>query len=105
MPAYLLHEHATVRCLDRGDATPSVTDGHVTVSGHNIVTQPTVYNISGCQRPASSGGPCVSAQWITAARRVTASGRPVLFKDSRAVCAPTGSAVKIGSTQTRVKVT
>jgi hypothetical protein len=107
MSAYLLHENATVQCIHSGQARPMVTNQRVKVSGQKIVTQPSPYTISGCTLPSppTANGPCATAQWTSAATRVKASGMPVLFKDSQATCAPTGTGVNIISTQTRVKVT
>lgn len=105
MPGNLLHEGATVLCTHGGQATPTVTDQRVKVSGQKIVTQPPPYQIAGCSLPPIAGGPCVTAAWITAAVRVKASGLPVLLKDSQAVCAPTGTGVNIIVTQLRVKGT
>jgi hypothetical protein len=81
------------------------TDLRVKVSGQKIVTQLVLYTISGCSFPSppAGNGPCVMAQWISAAIRVRASGQPVLLNDSQALCAPTGTGLKIASTQTRVK--
>jgi hypothetical protein len=45
----------------------------------------------------------VTAQWTTAATRVTAGGAPVLLQDSVAVCAPTGTGLNVLLTQLRVK--
>ena len=106
-PAYLLHENATVLCLDGGQATPMTTDQRVKVSGHKIVTEPGPYTIKRCPKPSPpvANGPCVSALWESAAKRVKASGKAVLFKDSQAKCVPTGTGVNIVSTQTRVKAT
>jgi hypothetical protein len=107
MSAFMLHENATVLCLHSGQAKPAVTDQRVKVSGQKIVTQPGPYTISGCTLPPpnAANGPCVTAMWTSAATRVKASGMPVLFKDSQATCAPTGTGVNIISTQLRVKVT
>ena len=105
MPGELLHEGAAVLCTHGGQATPTVTDQRVKVSGQEIVTQPPPYQIAGCPLPPISGGPCVTAMWVTAAIRVKASGQPVLLKDSQAVCAPTGTSVNIIVTQLRVKGT
>ncbi len=106
MPAYMLHEGATVQCIHLGQASPKVTNKRVKVSGQKIVTQPSAYNISGCTNPPpmAGSGPCVTAQWISAAERVKASGKPVLFKDSQAICTPTNTGVRIIATQRRVKV-
>jgi hypothetical protein len=102
---YLLHENATVLCLHAGQAMPSVTDQRVTVSSQKIVTQLAPYTISGCSLPPppAANGPCVTATWMSAATRVTASGLAVLLSDSQAICAPTGTGVNILVTQMRVK--
>lgn len=109
MPGYLLHEHAMVHCAHTppGQATPNQTDRRVKVSGHYIVTKPVPYTVTGCSHPAPSAGngPCASAIWLTAAGRVKASGQPVVLTDSQARCAPTGTGLKVVSTQTRVKGT
>ena len=106
MPGHLLHEHAMVQCVHApGQANPSQTDQRVKVSGQNIVTQVAPYTISGCSLPPppAGNGPCVTANWTSAATRVKASGQPVLLTDSQALCAPTGTGLNIVSTQTRVK--
>jgi hypothetical protein len=107
MPGHLLHENAMVQCAHSppGQAKPNRTDLRVKVSGERIVTQPAPYTISGCSMPSppAGNGPCVSAIWTSAAARVRASGQPVLLKDSQALCAPTGTGLKVASTQTRVK--
>jgi len=105
MPGFLLHQGATVLCLHAGQAQPATVFPRVKVSNQPIVTQPTIYNISGCTLPPPPGanGPCVTAQFVTAATRVRAGGIPVLLKDSQAICAPTGTGVNIVVTQVRVK--
>lgn len=105
MPGFLLHVGATVLCLHAGQAQPTSPNPRVKVNGQSIVTQPTVYTIAGCILPPPIGanGPCVMAQWITAATRVKASGVPVLLQDSQAVCAPTGTGLNVIVTQLRVK--
>jgi hypothetical protein len=106
MPGHLLHENADVRCVHfPGQAQPVQTDLRVTVSGQKIVTQLALYTISGCSMPSppAGNGPCVMAQWISAATRVRASGQSVLLTDSQARCAPTGTGLNIVLTQTRVK--
>ena len=104
MAGTLLHERAMVQCLHSGQAQPAAINQYVTVGGQHIVTL-APYGISGCTLPPQSGGPCVTALWTSAATRVTASGQPVLFKDSLATCTPTGANVNIISTQMWVTVT
>jgi hypothetical protein len=102
MPGFMLHLGATVLCTHAGQATPAAPNPRVSVSGQNVVTQPAIYNIAGCALPPNAGGPCVTAQWMTAATRVFAGGIPVLLFDSQAICAPTGVPLQVISTQMRV---
>lgn len=106
MPGYLLHQNAQVQCMHApGQAQPSQTDLRVKVSGFKIVTKANAYTISGCTLPppTAGNGPCATAAWTSAATRVKASGQPVLLKDSQALCVPSGTGLKIVSTQMRVK--
>jgi hypothetical protein len=105
MPGFLLHVGATVQCTHAGRATPSAPFPRVMVSGQHVVTLPTQYLVAGCPFPTTSGGPCVSAQWTTAATRVLAGGQPVLLMDSQATCMPTGVPLQVLTTQTRVQGT
>jgi hypothetical protein len=61
------------------------------------------YVVAGCAfpPPPAGNGPCVTAQWITAATRVTSNGQPLLVLDSQALCVPTGTPLLIVVTQTR----
>jgi hypothetical protein len=65
------------------------------------VTAPWV--IAGCAfAPPVGNGPCVTAQFVSCATRVTSLGQPLLLFDSQAVCAPTGTPTLPPITQTRV---
>ena len=103
MPGFLLHVGATVLCSHAGQAQPTVPNPRVTVTGMPTVTMAAPYMVAGCTFPAMSSGapPCVSAQWITAATRVTSNGQPLLLMDSQAICTPTGTPLIIAATQTR----
>ncbi len=107
MPGFLLHQGATVLCLHAGQAQPTVPSPRVKVSGQATVVQTTTYTVAGCTLPSppTATGPCVTAQWVTAATRVRAGGVPVLLQDSQAICAPTGTGVNVVVTQTRVRAT
>jgi hypothetical protein len=61
--------------------------------------------VSACGLASTSSPPCVSAQWVTGATRVFASGMPVILQTSQAVCAPTGQGLQVSTTQTRVFAT
>lgn len=103
MPGFILHVGATVLCAHGGQAQPSSPNPSVLVSGQPIVTQPAPYAIAGCTFNVSGlPSPCLSAQWMTAAARITSNGMPVLLIDSQATCVPNGTPLLITVTQTRV---
>jgi len=104
MPGFLLHVGATVMCAHAGQATPTSPNPRVLVSGQPTVTLPTLYVVAGCALPPppSGNGPCVTAQYVTAATRVTSGGVPLLLIDSQAICAPSGTPLIASVTQTRV---
>jgi hypothetical protein len=101
MPGFLLHVGATVLCSHTGQATPTVPNPRVTVSGQPTVTLSSPYVVAGCILPPQAGGPCVTAQWITGATRVTSNGQPLLVQAGQAICAPTGTPLVVVVTQTR----
>ncbi len=105
MPGTLLHLGATVLCMHAGQAQPAVSNPRVKVGGQPIVTRTSTYTIAGCALTGTSNPPCATAQWRTSATRVRAGRVPVLLQDSQAVCVPTGTGLKIVSTQPRVKGT
>jgi hypothetical protein len=105
MPGYLLHVGATVICAHGGQAQPSSPNPRVKVMGQPVVTQVFPYMVAGCSNPPPPAniGPCVMAQWVSAATRVKVMGQPVLLQDSKAVCTPTGAPLNVLVTQIRVK--
>ena len=104
MPGFLLHVGAQVICSHGGQAQPTAVVPRVLVGGQPAVAVTAPYVVAGCAMPPPPGGngPCVTAQWLTAATRVTALGQPLLLLDSQAVCAPTGTPLVILMTQARV---
>jgi len=107
MPGFLLHVGATVLCSHAGQAQPTAPNPRVTVTGQPTVAMTSPYVIAGCALPPPPGanGPCVTAQFMTAATRVTSNGQPLLLLDSQAICAPTGTPLLIVQTQIRVTAT
>ena len=107
MPGPILHRGAQVKCMHGGLATPTVTNPRVMVSGMPIVTQPGPWTIAACALPPppAANGPCVVAQFVTMAVRVTASLQPVLLMDSQAMAAPTGTPLLTVQAQPRVTAT
>ena len=103
MPGFLLHAGATVLCAHGGQAQPTAPNPRVTVGGQPTVTLAAPYFVAGCPFNVSGApSPCVTAQWVTAATRVTSNGQPLLLLDSQAICAPNGTPLIIAITQVRV---
>lgn len=104
MPGTLLHVGATVLCAHGGQAQPMVPNPRVTVNGMPTVTVASPYAVAGCAMPppTAGNGPCVTAQFVTSALRVTSNGQPLLLLDSQAICVPTGTPLIIAVTQPRV---
>jgi hypothetical protein len=104
MPGFLLHVGATVLCAHGGQAQPTAPNPRVSVMAQPTVVITTPYVIAGCAfpPPPSGNGPCMTAQFVTGATRVISNGQPLLLLDSQAICAPTGTPLVIGMTQTRV---
>ena len=104
MPGFLLHLGAQVLCSHGGQATPTSPEPRVQVSGQPVTTIAAPYVVAGCALPPppTANGPCVTAQFMTSATRVTANGVPVLLLDSQAMCTPTATPLMIVETQTRV---
>jgi hypothetical protein len=106
MPGFFLHVGATVICAHGGQAQATAPNPRVLVGGQPTVTQAAPYVVAGCAFvPPAGNGPCVTAQWVTAAVRVLSNGQPLLLQDSMAVCTPTGTPLTVVVTQVRVKGT
>lgn len=105
MPGFLLHSGARVLCIHPGgQAKPKEFNKRVKVSNQPIVTLTNFYGIEGCSFvPPQGNGPCVTAQWRKASKRVKAGGEAVLLQDSEAKCTPTGTGLNILDMQKRVK--
>lgn len=103
MPGFLLHAGAAVSCAHGGQAQPTVPNPRVLVLGQPVVAITSPYLVAGCAfAPPAGNGPCVTAQYVSSALRVTSLGQPLLLFDSQAVCAPTGTPLLTVMTQTRV---
>jgi len=104
MPGFLIHVGASVLCAHGGQAQATAPNPRVAVSGQPTVTIAAPWLVAGCALPppTAANGPCISAQFVTAATRVTSNGQPLLLFDSQAICAPTGTPLLIVASQTRV---
>ena len=104
MPGFLIHVGASVLCSHGGQAQATVPNPRVAVSGQPTATIAAPWLVAGCALPppTAANGPCISAQFVTAATRVTSNGQPLLLFDSQAICTPTGTPLLIVASQTRV---
>lgn len=103
MPGFILHEGASVLCAHGGQATPTAPSPRVSVLGMAVATTPAPYAVAGCAFTLPEGnGPCVTAQWLVGATRVTVSGQPVVISTGLATCTPTGTPLAPVAVQTRV---
>jgi hypothetical protein len=106
MPGPILHVGAVVLCSHAGQATATAPSPRVTVSGLPITTIAAPYAVAGCAFvPPAGNGPCVTAQWIVGALRVTSLGQPVVLLTGVSICTPTGTPLVVVSAQTRVIAT
>jgi len=103
----MLHIGATVLCAHGGQATPTVPNPRVMVSGQPTVLLTSPFVVAGCTfpPPPAANGPCVTAQYVTGSVRVLSLGQPLLLMDSQAICAPTGTPLIPTVVQPRVIAT
>lgn len=104
MPGFLVHFGAQISCAHAGRAQPGTVNPRVTVSGQATVVVTSPYSVAACTMPPppNGNGPCATAQFTTAATRLTSFGQPLLLFDSQATCVPTGTPLLVTTTQTRV---
>lgn len=101
----ILHLGATVLCSHAGTATATTPYPRVTVSNQPVATLSTTYSIAGCALTGTPVPPCVTAQFVVGATRVTAGGTPVATMSANSVCTPTGTPMLPVSAQTRALAT
>jgi hypothetical protein len=71
---------------------PTAPSPRVLVTAMPIATIAAPYMVAGCAfAPPAGNGPCVTAQWLVGAVRVTSMGQPVVIMTGVAVCVPTGT--------------
>ncbi len=105
MPGFVINLSTTVLCVHGGQAKPTLPNPRVRVMGLPTVVQPPPWIIAGCTNVPPPPGriPCLTAQWVTGAVRVTSMGMPLLLVDSTAICIPNGTPVSVIPSQFRVK--
>lgn len=83
---------AVVTCAHGGQAMPTAPSPRVLVTAMPIATIAAPYMVAGCAfAPPAGNGPCVTAQWIVGAVRVTSMGQPVVIMTGVATCVPTAT--------------
>lgn len=104
MPGFLVQVGAQVLCSHGGQATPSVPNPRVMLSGAPSVLITSPYVIAGCALPPppAANGPCVTGQCLTGTTRVLSNGQPLVVQSTTSVCAPTGTPMLILAPQARV---
>jgi hypothetical protein len=102
VPGALLTTASTVQCQHGGTATATSPLPRVQAAGAPAVGQSSPYTVAGCPFVPPAPGPCVTAQWVVVATRVTSGGVPLVLQDSTAVCAPTGTGLQVAVVQQRV---
>ena len=105
MSGFLVTAGTVVLCSHGGQAKSTMPNPRVKVMGQPVTTQPLPYVVSGCVNPPppANVGPCIMATWLMGALRVRVMGQPVLLQNSKAICTPTGTPLRIIPTQMRVK--
>jgi hypothetical protein len=97
---------AVVTCAHGGQAMPTTPSPRVMVSAMPIATIAAPYVIAGCAFvPPAGNGPCVTAQWVVGAVRVTSMGQPVVIMAGVSICVPTGTPLIPVEAQTRAIAT
>ncbi|OEE67119.1 hypothetical protein A1OO_15290 [Enterovibrio norvegicus FF-33] len=104
MPGPLLHVGATVMCSHGGQATPTVPNPRVVVSGAPTVLLTSPYVVAGCAMPppTAGNGPCITGQFLSGSVRVVSMGQPFVLLTGQSVCAPTGTPLLPTVAQVRV---
>jgi hypothetical protein len=103
MPGFVLTVGATVMCMHGGQATPTAPLPRVRMAGQPAVGQSAPYAVAGCALSSVPSPPCVTANWVVAALRVTSTGIPLVLQTGTAVCVPTGTGLLPVAFQTRVR--
>ncbi len=72
-----------------------------------VATMGAPWTVAGCSEPTptAGNGPCVTAQWTSAALRVTSLGQALLITSGSSTCVPTGTPLEVVDSQTRVTAT
>jgi hypothetical protein len=104
MPGFLLNASSMVTCAHGGMAKATVLYPKVLVKGQPAILVTGPFQVAGCAMPPppAGNGPCLMGQFMVGSTKVLANGLPLLLQSSQGICAPTGTPLIIGVTQTFV---
>lgn len=90
-------------CAHGGQARSPLPAPRIRVAGQPALVQVPLI-VSGCVNapPPANTGPCITAQFLTAAMRVRSMGLPLLVESGQSVCATTGTPLTATALQARV---
>jgi uncharacterized Zn-binding protein involved in type VI secretion len=104
MAAALLSTASVLLCVHGGQGRAVSVSPRVRVAGSPVLLSGAPATVAGCTNPppppGPGAGPCVTAQFTTAALRVRVQGVPVLLQNSSSVCSPTGTPLLASAAQT-----
>ncbi len=89
---------SSAQCAHGGTATPTQPNPRVLAAGAPTLTVGPLWIVTGCPLPS----PCMTAQTLDGARRVTSRGQALLLTDSQSICSPTGTPLVLAAGQARV---
>ena len=94
---------SVVLCAHGGRATATGIAMRIRIEGQPALVQAPLV-VAGCANPPppSGTGPCVTAQFVTAATRVRSMGLPLLTDWGPSICTPTGTPLSVAVVQPRV---
>ena len=102
MPA-VLTIGSTLLCAHGGQAISMAPAARLRLAGQPALVQ-VPFLVAGCANPPppTGTGPCVTAQFLTAATRVRSMGLPLLVDSGLSICVPTGTPLTAVALQARV---
>lgn len=104
-PPMVVSTESTLICAHGGSVSVRVTSQRVTVDDVPVVTQGDLLTVSSCPFTlGTSPAPCVMAQVVVGALRVTVEGRPLVTTASTILTTGVGPPVPVLVTRTQSRV-
>jgi uncharacterized Zn-binding protein involved in type VI secretion len=87
MGSPIFHVGAQAMCPHGGQVSTVPGSPRVSVGGQPVATMADTYLIAGCAfMVGTKPQPCMKAQWLVPATRVTVGGLPVILQSSSGLC-------------------